>query len=79
MLISLICLSLEMTVAIIAAAIPALRPLWATSARSNQNQMNGELVGRSDDKQHLNSIYVMMTDLQNVEAGSPPSRLESPH
>ncbi|MCJ1428531.1 hypothetical protein MMC29_006441 [Sticta canariensis] len=70
---------LEMTVAIIAAAIPALRPLWATSARSNQNQKNGERVGRSDDKQHPNSTYVMMTDQQIVEAGSLPSRLENPH
>lgn len=62
-----------MTVAIIAAAIPALRPLWAESAR--QNQKNGERVHRPNQKQRQSSIYVMMD--QHMEAGSLPSRFET--
>lgn len=62
-----------MSVAIIAAAIPALRPLWAESAR--QNQKNGEKVHRPNQKQRQSSIYVMMD--QQMEADSLPSRFDT--
>lgn len=64
-------LRLEVNVAIIAAAIPALRPLWATTA--HQNQQNGGQLQRADSRRRLNSTYVMMMD----QPDSYPSRLET--
>lgn len=60
-----------MNVALIAAAIPALRPLWAKRTKQNQNKC-GE-ARRADKKPRLNSTYIMMD--QQIEVDPPPSQL----
>lgn len=62
-----------MNVAAIAAAIPALRPLWAKSAYQNQ-RIRGQ-VQRSDDKHLLKPTYVIID--QQIRAGPLPSHLET--
>lgn len=59
--------------AIIAAAIPALRPLWAK--RANQIQASSGQVRRPNNKRPQSSTYVMMDPL--MEADTPPSRIET--
>lgn len=55
---SSILLRLEKDIAIIAASMPALRPLWVKSIM--QNQKAGELARRPYHHQHLKSTFVMM-------------------
>lgn len=62
-----------MNIATIAAAIPALRPLWAKSG--DRKQKHREKARRPDNKQLLNSPYVIMD--QHVEADLHASHLET--
>lgn len=66
-------LRLETNVAIIAAAIPALRPLWVKSAR--QNKKTKRPVYQPEDKRRLKPSYFAMN--RPVEADSLASRLET--
>lgn len=67
-------LRLEKNVAIIAAAMPALRPLWATK-NANQNRKTSGQHHRLDDKQRPNSPYVSVNE--QVKIDSLSSCLES--
>lgn len=62
-----------MGVAIIAAATPALRPLWAKSAI--QKEKNGGQVRWPNARQRLNSTYAIMD--QQMEADPLSSRLKT--
>lgn len=62
-----------MNVAIITTAIPALRPLWARIII--QNRKNSKPVRRPNDKQRVNSTYVMMD--KQKEAALLPSCIEA--
>lgn len=66
-------LRLEINVATIAAAIPALRPLWAKSA--NSNQKHREQARQTDKNRRLESAHVMIN--QQTETESFPSGLET--
>lgn len=70
---------LEENVAIIAAAGPALRPLWLKRrlwlGHTSQNQKTSTPVCRPDDRDRLNSDYVVMD--QRIVADVFPSRVET--
>lgn len=66
-------LRLELTFANIAAAVPALRPLWNKSAR--QNLKTRRLARQPEHNQRLKPTYVVMD--QPSEADAVASRLDT--